>query len=243
VAVIDFYHRLAKNAKMLPNEWDLLQDNHQSVRCSSRFELFRPVFSIQTKKLTHDTTEVPSVTLYMLELGSMATAPWRVAVKSASDALMICRLDSTFNEYHIVDFLLTNGIPFHTLQPSGTILRMPDVPRPCLRPLARNEGYAFGSQDYLAYREHCHTILDHPRGRAALMHGHFMWRIAIGSVLWEAVYRGPSGWSVDTDEMVVVRDPYTNMEYIDDSLSTSEQDALCGTYHCLTGESHQTFTF
>ena len=68
------------------------------------------------------------------------------------------------------------------------------------------------------------------------MHGHFMWRIAFRSVLWEAVYRGPSGWSADIDEMVVVRDPYTNTEYIDDSLSTEEQEVLCGTYHCLTSE-------
>lgn len=98
----------------------------------------------------------------MLELGSAAIALWKVAVKSASDALVICRLDSTFNEYHIVDFLLTNGIPFHTLQSSETILRTPDIPRPCLTPLARSDEYVFGSQDYLAYREHCHTILNHP---------------------------------------------------------------------------------
>lgn len=236
LAVIDFYHRLARNAKMLPDEWDLFQENHQSVVHSPRFKLFQPVFSTQTKKDSNG-RELPPLTLYMLELGSAAIAPWKVAVKSASDALVICRLDPTFNEYHIIDFLLTNGIPFHTLQSSGTILRTPDIPRPCLTPL-RSDEYTFGSQDYLAYREHCHTILNHPRGRAALMHGHFMWRIAFRSVLWEAVYRGLSGWSADIDEMVVVRDPYTNMEYIDDSLSTEEQEALCGTYHCLTGESY-----
>lgn len=40
LAVIDFYNRLAKNAKMLPDEWDLFQENHQSVLHSPRFKLF-----------------------------------------------------------------------------------------------------------------------------------------------------------------------------------------------------------
>jgi hypothetical protein len=68
------------------------------------------------------------------------------------------------------------------------------------------------------------------------MHGHFMWRIAFRSVMREAVYNGPSGWSTDMDEMVVVRDPSTGRKFIDDKLSTVEQLALSGTYHCLTGE-------
>jgi hypothetical protein len=68
------------------------------------------------------------------------------------------------------------------------------------------------------------------------MHGHFMWRIAFRSVMWEAVYNGPSGWSTDTDEMVVVRHPSTGRKFIDDKLSIVEQLALSGTYHCLTGE-------
>ena len=70
-----------------------------------------------------------------------------------------------------------------------------------------------------------------PRGRAALMHGHFMWRIALRPVRWEAVYNGPSGWSPNPDEILVVKDPATNTEYIDDKLSLEEQEALCGTYY------------
>jgi len=68
------------------------------------------------------------------------------------------------------------------------------------------------------------------------MHGHFMWRIAFRSVMRESVLSGPSGWSTDIDEMIVVQDPSTNTEFVDDKLSTAEQDALCGTYRCLTGE-------
>jgi len=233
-AVIDFFRRLANNANMLHDEWDLLDKNQQSILRSPRFGLFRPVISTLVKE-DRSKKEIPLYTFYMLELGPKATAPWRLAVKSASDALMICRLDLAFNEYDIVDFLLTNGIAFHTLQPLETLLQTPDIPRN-LTPHTRENGYTFSTCDYLAYREHCHTILNHPRGRAALMHGHFMWRIAFRSVMREAVYNGPSGWSTDTDEMVVVRDPSTGRKFIDDKLSTVEQLALSGTYHCLTGE-------
>jgi hypothetical protein len=235
-AVMDFFKRLAGKGALSPEEWDLSDDNQQPVHRLPRFRLFRPVFPEQTEK-----TKGSVQTLYMLDLGSKATAPWRLAVKSASDALMICRLDPKFTEYEIVDHLLTNGIAFHTLQPSRALTRTPDG-RPSLVPLMRGEGYTFGRRDYLAYRDHCQAILNHPRGRAALMHGHFMWRIAFRSVMWEDVYSGPSGWSTDSDEMIVVKDHTTNTEFVDDKLSTAEQEALCGTYHCLTGELRQSCT-
>ena len=171
----------------------------------------------------------------MIDLGSQSAAPWKVAVKSALNALLVCRLDPTFNEYDIVEFLLTNGISFHTLQPSDTVDRTPDVRRPGLLPYRRPHEYKFESRDYLAYRQRCHSILSHPRGRAALIHGGFMWRLALRSVRFKAVYKGPSGWSPNPDEMVTVRDTSTGTEYVDDKLSVEEQEALCGTYHCLTG--------
>jgi hypothetical protein len=239
-AVIDFYQRLATNDDILPDEWDLSDKNQQSLLHSPRFKLFRPVFSTQTTK--DNGKESPLYTLYMLELGSKATAPWRLAVKKASDALVICRLDAKLSEYDIVEFLLTNGIGFHTLQSSRSLMRTPDIPRPDLIPLTRGQNYVFGSRDYLTYREHCHAILNHPRGRAALMHGQFMWRIAFRSVMWEAVCNGPSGLSTNMDEMVVVRDPSTKTEFVDDKLSTAEQEALCGTYRCSTGELHTAFS-
>jgi hypothetical protein len=240
-AIVDFFDRLAQGSDLSPDEWDLSDKNQQSVSQSPLFKHFRPVFSAKTQK-NDSGKEMPLYTLYMLDL-QPKDALWRLAVKNASDALMICRLDRRFTVHDIVDFLLTNGIPFHTLQPSQTVSRTPNLPRPCLSQLVRPDNYVFDKRDYLAYREHCHTILNHPRGRAALMHGHFMWRIAFRSVLWESVYSGPSGWSTDIDEMIVVRDPSTGTEFIDDKLSAAEQEALCGTYRCFMGmssHSHQT---
>lgn len=234
-AAIDFFVRLAKNLVLKDDEWDLSNNNLSSVSMSPRFRQFRP---LQTTISFKDGSGLQSkeVTIYMLDLGSQSTAPWKIAVKSALDALVVCRIDPTFNEYNIVEFLLTNGIPFHTLQSSDTVDRTPDVHRPGLLPYRRPHEYKFESRDYLAYRQRCHSILSHPRGRAALMHGHFMWRLALRSVRFEAVFKGPSGWSPNPDEMITIRDPSTGTEYVDDKLSVDEQEALCGTYHCLTSK-------
>ena len=222
-AAIDFFLRLAQSKTLLADEWDLSPDNPSPVSMSPRF---RQIRLLQTK----------DATIYMLDLGKKSVAPWKLAVKSALNALAVCRLDPAFNECDIVEFLLTNGIPFHTLQPSSTSFsRTPHAQRPSVAPFRRPHEYNFGSRDYLAYRQRCHSILSHPRGRAALMHGHFMWRLALRSVRWEAVYNGPSGWSSNPDELLVARDPSTGMEYFDDKLSMDEQEALCGTYHCLIG--------
>jgi hypothetical protein len=233
-AAIDFFRRLAKNSVLVDDEWDLFINNPAPVSLSPRF---RQIRSLQTTTFFKDGSGIQSKTIniYMLDLGNQSVAPWNLAVKSALDALLICRLDPAFNEYHIAEFLLTNGIPFHTLQPRANALQASHVQRQSLAPFRRPHEYIYGSRDYLAYRERCHTILSHPRGRAALMHGHFMWRLALRSVRWEAVYKGPSGWSSDPDEMLVAQDPSSGAEYFDDKLTMEEQEVLCGTYHCLTG--------
>jgi len=234
-AAIDFFLRLAKKSPLLADEWDLIPDNPFPVSMSPRFKQFRLLQTNISFKRDESGLHTKEVTIYMLDLGTNSTAPWKLAVKSALNALMVCRLDPSFNEYDIVEFLLTNGIAFHTLQPSSSISRTPHVQRASLAPFRRPHSYEFASRDYLAYRQRCHSILSHPRGRAALMHGNFMWRLALRSVRWEAVYSGPSGWSPNPDEMLVIQDPSTGIEYLDDKLSVDEQDALCGTYHCVTG--------
>jgi hypothetical protein len=235
-AAIEFFQQLAtKNSVLKDDEWDLCKNNPFPVFMSPRFRQFR---LLQTTTSFRNGLGLQSkdVTIYMLDLGPKSVAPWKLAMKNALDALLVCRLDHTFNEYHIAEYLLTNGIPFHTLQPSSTVKRTPDIHRLCLLPFRRPDNYKYESRDYLAYRQRCHSILSHSRGRAALMHGHFMWRLALRSVRFEAVFNGPSGWSPNPDEMLIVYDRLTGIEYLDDKLSADEQEALCGTYHCLTGE-------
>jgi len=222
-AAVDFFRRLAqKNGAIMDDEWDLMPRNVQGVMFTERFKHFRHV---QAKDGTH---------LYMLDLKERRSTKWFLALKRASDVAVVCRLHVNLKEYDIVEFLLTHGIPFHTLCPSNHVVRTPNAVRPCLDLPTRQEGYEFNGSDYLAYRERCIAIIKHPRGQAVLMRGHYMWRLAMNVVPWEAVHNGPSGWS-PAEEMIVVEDTVTGMELVDDKLSEREQDALCGTYQCYTG--------
>jgi len=101
--------------------------------------------------------------------------------------------------------------------------------------MIRPAKYTFTKSDYVAYRKQCQAILQHPRGRAALMDGGYYWRLAMGVVKWEDVLKGPSGLSLNMDEMVVIDDKVHGL-LIDDRLTVKEANALCGTYKVPTGE-------
>jgi hypothetical protein len=174
--------------------------------------------------------------LFLLDLKERQ-APWYLALKHGADVAMVCRLEKKWTEYDIVEFLLQSGTPFHTLIPSSSpsISQSHIVPRPSLVSPYRSQAHKFEIDDYCSYRSRCNSILQHPRGRAALMHGGLMWRLAVPVVPWEDVYRGPSGWSPDPDEMIIVTDSVLQLELFDDKLTIAEQEALCGTYICQTG--------
>ncbi len=74
-----------------------------------------------------------------------------------------------------------------------------------------------------------------------LMHGHHLWRLSVLVVLWELVHNGPTSWSMDPMEMIVIADHSSDMELIDDRLTEAEDRVLYGTYHCSTGKSFNCF--
>ena len=59
-----------------------------------------------------------------------------------------------------------------------------------------------------------------------------MWWLAVSVVPWEMVFKGPSGWSPNNAEIIVVKHPETGMELFDDRLTEAEKELLCGTYKC-----------
>ncbi|KAJ3513959.1 hypothetical protein NLJ89_g2651 [Agrocybe chaxingu] len=82
-------------------------------------------------------------------------------------------------------------------------------------------------------------MLKGPRGRAAIMKGGHYWRLAIPVVSFDLVACGPTGWSTNPEEMLVVRFPETGEEYIDDELTEHECEVLLGLNLCLTGNGDQ----
>ena len=207
-----------KGSSISADEWDLSKNNRQSIFFSTRLKAIRCV----------------GQSLFMFDFKERSTVKWKLTVKTASHALLVCRLDPQLDESDLAYYLLQNGIPFHTLQLSTTLSRSPISRHPPLVIPRRPADYVFTSRDYEAFRQQCHAILRQPRGRAALLRGYYPWRLAINEISFSSVISGPSGWSTEPKEMLVVRLPETGEEFIDDILTDVELKFLAGTYNAST---------
>ncbi|KAF8814312.1 hypothetical protein BYT27DRAFT_7219882 [Phlegmacium glaucopus] len=202
------------------DEWDLSRENRQSIFFSTHLKAIRCV----------------DQGLFMFDFKDRSTVTWKLTVKTAAHALLVCRLDSHLNESDLAYYLLQNGIPFHTLQLSTTLGRSPISRHPPLVIPFRPANYEFTWRDYEAFRQQCHVIFKQPRGRAALLRGYYPWRLAINDISLSSVISGPSGWSTDPNEMLVVKLPETGEEFIDDKLTDTELKLLSGTYDASTSQ-------
>ena len=217
----DFFLRLHNRKKINADEWDIDRDNRESLYHSTRLQKLR----------------ILPNNLFMFDFGPESTVPWKLTVKSASHVLLICRLDLGWKERQLAEFLLTNGIAFHTLQTSSSLRRSLISTHPPLVIPRRPSKHLFTIQDYQAFKEQSHVILKQCRGHTALLRGNFLWRLAIPEVSFDSVLIGPSGWSPNPEEMFIVHDPDTGEEYIDDNLTSIELELLEGRYNCATGMS------
>ncbi len=163
----------------------------------------------------------------MFDLGDRSHQQWKLATTAARHALTVCRLDPSMREDEIARFLVNRGIPFRTLQKSDTLRRGPhflDPPLKIVHP-TRTADYVFTFVDYRAYMQHCAALLCHPRARAALMKGGYIWRVSVPILSVQKVIDGPSGWSSNRDEMFVASSAEMG-EFIDDELTDSEIEAF-----------------
>ncbi|KJA16736.1 hypothetical protein HYPSUDRAFT_147368 [Hypholoma sublateritium FD-334 SS-4] len=217
----DFLRRLCAKASISPDEWDLSRENRAYIAFSSRFSAIR---KLQSKMGV----------VYMFDFGKHSSQPWKLATTAARHALTICRLDSSMREDEIARYLVSRGIPFRTLQNSETLRRGSRFPPPKIVHPRRAMDYVFTFEDYRAYTQHCAALLCHPRSRAALMKGGYIWRVSVPILSMQKVIDGPSGWSTNPDEMFVASS--TEMgEFVDDELTDLEIEAFCGLYRCSTG--------
>jgi hypothetical protein len=152
-----------------------------------------------------------------------------IATSESATALYICRLDLRFDEVDIARSLLHRGMSFNTLLP------LKDIPRPLphsdLYIPMRLSGYTFTKRDYDAYLHQRAAILSSAAGRAALLQGGILWRLAVPEISVDSVLRGPS----PSADGVSVEDPDLGNRLWDDQLSENAILLICGTYKCFTG--------
>ena len=218
----DFAHKLVGGRRPEADEWDLVSENRQALVGAQRFKSVRRV----------------SDTLFLFDLEYTQAPGWQVAVTSAADALYVCRLDRTFDQYAIARCLLQQGITFRTVCPlksitysSATGLSSP----PTVLPI-RLSGYEFTTKDYDAYQRQCTAILRQPRGRAALLKGGIVWRLAVEILSFDETLQGPSPAVTSDENRFSVRTGREDI-LVDDELTQLELNMICGAYECYTGMS------
>ncbi|KAJ6559425.1 hypothetical protein DFH09DRAFT_921720 [Mycena vulgaris] len=104
----------------------------------------------------------------------------------------------------------------------------------------RPVGYKHDLADYHAYVSRRSDFLLGPRGRAALLYGGIVGRLARSEVSVDEACRGPSDEAFT--EGVCLWDGHSTYGYWDDCLTEQEIDLICGVYHVATGFGDQTST-
>jgi hypothetical protein len=215
--VYDFVEALSSNRDPRPSLWDLKRECRQPLELTSRIKHIR---------------HLPS-DLFYFDFGRSSAVPWKIAVSGAADALYVCRMDPTYNEEDIALHLVYRGIPFRTLLPVRQVPRSPSDVRAL--PI-RLPGYKFTKRDFDAYLHLRAEILTGPRGRAALLRGGILWRLAVGHTSIHDALHGPNTWTLSRRGGFSVGDPDSGEIFGDDDLSPLDEQLLCGAFLLYTGK-------
>lgn len=223
-ACIDFGLQLANKEGREPPAavWDLSPSSSDPLQFSLHLRCIKRV-------------RAGSQLLYMFDFGELATVPWNIAVYTASAALMICCLHSELRDDDIAVELVQSGVPFRTLQKQIGLKVVVPHELPCSATPMIFSDHVFTPGDYEFWKQRSQSILDSKRGRAAVLRGGYVWRLALaaGHGVSEAL-KGPSGLH-HRDHLNFCAWDKDGVEYVDDDLTKDELDLLCGVYQSFTG--------
>lgn len=175
----------------------------------------------------------PTFVVYHPPRGT-ATVPWRLAVTNGLDALFLCRLDDNLSDVALCSILYRRGIQFHTLYPLPHIIQNP---LPVHIFPTRTRDYKFTRNDYLAYLEERRQLLQNPRiRRGALMSGGILWRLTVETVGLSEILDGPTTLATVRGNGLILQGDSQGTCWVDDQLTATEADLLCGLVYQDTGK-------
>jgi hypothetical protein len=204
--------------------WDLRPGNRRRVdpECS------RQIFSKQNDNLFF---------LNRPSLRNEPSCPWIIALTTAADALFVYRLliERDFSALSLAYILIDEGIRFLTLQ-NLSPLSVPSSIRTArtVIPICFKD-YSFSMSDYHSYVQERARLLSSPRGRAALLQGGIIGRIAKEHLGHDSAALGPSSAVTAYRQGFSFTDSAGTM-YWDDKLTDDEILIICGLYRCYTGK-------
>ncbi len=159
-----------------------------------------------------------------------ADVTWDLFISRSSTLFEIVRRGWVQSKVVIAKELLSRGIAFHTVLevplPDLTVALPPKTPL-----VTYPFGYKFTTDDYVVYEARRDSLLRQPRGRAALMKGGIMWRLALEVLDEESVIlwlerKGEYEFRIETQDRC----------FVDDDLSEVELDLIAGVSHVHTSK-------
>jgi hypothetical protein len=161
---------------------------------------------------------------------------WIIASTTAADALFVDRLllEKDFSAISLGHILVDEGIHFRTLQPLPNCSIPPSIGTVRAVIPIRIKDCSFRVSDYRSYVQEQARLLSSPRGRAALLEGGIVGRIAKEHLGHDSAALGPSS-AVTIHRQGFSFTDAAGVTYWDDRLTDNEICMICGVYHCYTG--------
>ncbi|KAJ6471320.1 hypothetical protein C8R47DRAFT_988280 [Mycena vitilis] len=159
-----------------------------------------------------------------------------IVVQSAANALETVRQGWGPRTTDVAENLLSRGMSFMTCCRSTITSPAPSkLQRRYYSGLGyRPPNYKPDMRDYQVYVAIRQRFMGSPRGRAALLYGGIVGRLARSEASMEEALRGPSDDALV--EGMCLWDGRSPFAYWDDCLTQQEIDLICGVYHVATGE-------
>ncbi len=220
-----FLHHLLMDYKNLPGDRDDLDDHN--------FMSLSLLFNWRHIKRTPDG-------LYIFHTPVSSACCWSLGVRSASVAIYVCRLIVSNPLVHtiltIAHHLLSRCIPFRTLLRVRSYPDDKSLSKKHSPVSFRRENYRFTELDFESAMLHCKAVLRTGEGRAAMLRGGILGRIAQEFLSLDGILDGPSAEVILHRAGFVTPAEQEGCSYWDDDLTEDEIAVVIGTYTMYTGK-------
>ncbi|KAH9479207.1 Enhancer of polycomb-like protein 1 [Psilocybe cubensis] len=220
--IIKFFTALVKSdSQMLAELCDLNDTNHSSL----------------SHLLDFSSIQRPSPNMFIFTKPFTTAVDWVLGVESPAIALYICRLALSNPRYTLLTIarhLLKECIAFRTLVPLRLSPDTQTLRAAYAATLFRKAGYEFSHHDFQASMIYSKAMVNQPRGRAALLKGGIISRIAREHTSLDGALEGPSIEVTEHHSGFVFHSVSDGSAYCDDEMTEDELAVICGTYSIYT---------
>lgn len=176
---------------------------------------------------------------YIFHAPRSSTATWYLGVGNPAAVLYILRLLVThpdqYSSFTLASHLVRTGVRFRTFEYMAKFdyRKLDDPFEPSMY---RPEGYVFTAADFNASLLQTRAFLYTDQGRAALLRGGIIGRIAREYLDTDPALDGPSLEATFYHSGLCVDAQDGKHDFWDDDLTENEQATICGTYLMYTGK-------